>query len=258
LQVIMNLNNQLRQAWGPIEPTTLFSNNYSTSIAHHNKNPQFYDEIKVLLPLNLTEKHHLLFKFYHVSCTNARSTSNSLFSSDLSTSVSTTTTNGTDDTLSSISSSSTANRNIETLVGYAWLPIFKNGRLFSGEKTLPLAQNLSHGYLAFEKIGMGQIIGPDNIKWVDGMKPLFRVNLVAQSTVHTVDQHVANFYSQCEKLTGSRSPPLADSTPFLHNPTKRKAPDTPQQQLVPYNFEGEIKINLNNPNKEIARNSFKV
>ena len=32
------------------------------------RTPEFYDEIKVELPPKLTDKHHLLFSFYHISC----------------------------------------------------------------------------------------------------------------------------------------------------------------------------------------------
>ena len=30
--------------------------------------PDFYDEVKIKLPANLKDCHHLLFTFYHVSC----------------------------------------------------------------------------------------------------------------------------------------------------------------------------------------------
>jgi hypothetical protein len=89
---------------------------------------------------------------------------------------------------------------VETLIGYAWLPVFKSGRLLCGERALPVAQSLSTGYLTIEQIGMGQMIGPSDVKWVEYMKPLFKVSTVAASTVHTTDAHVANFYTQYEKL----------------------------------------------------------
>lgn len=41
---------------------------YFTSVTYHNKNPNFYDEIKIRLPADLSERHHLLFTFYHISC----------------------------------------------------------------------------------------------------------------------------------------------------------------------------------------------
>ena len=132
----------------------------------------------MLLPLNLTEKHHLLFKFYHVSCSNAKT-----FNSEASLSNAEADMNGELQT-------SKENKSIETLIGYAWLPIFKNGRLMTGEKNLPVAQTLCSNYLSFEQIGMGQSVGPSDIKWVENMKPLFRVHLVAQSSVHTIVSHI--------------------------------------------------------------------
>jgi hypothetical protein len=44
------------------------SSSYLSGVTYHNKTPQFYDEIKVRLPLNLSARHHLLFTFYHVKC----------------------------------------------------------------------------------------------------------------------------------------------------------------------------------------------
>ena len=39
-----------------------------TSVTYHNKSPDFYEEVKVRLPAHLTECHHILFTFYHISC----------------------------------------------------------------------------------------------------------------------------------------------------------------------------------------------
>ncbi|XP_021924154.1 dedicator of cytokinesis protein 6 isoform X3 [Zootermopsis nevadensis] len=39
-----------------------------TTVSYHNKSPDFYDEMKIKLPANLGDQHHLLFTFYHVSC----------------------------------------------------------------------------------------------------------------------------------------------------------------------------------------------
>jgi hypothetical protein len=36
-------------------------------VTYHSKQPQFYDEIKINLPANLTHNHHLLFTFYHIN-----------------------------------------------------------------------------------------------------------------------------------------------------------------------------------------------
>uniref|UniRef100_A0A8C8J219 Dedicator of cytokinesis 8 n=1 Tax=Oncorhynchus tshawytscha TaxID=74940 RepID=A0A8C8J219_ONCTS len=39
-----------------------------TPVTYHNKSPDFYEEVKIALPARLTERHHLLFTFYHISC----------------------------------------------------------------------------------------------------------------------------------------------------------------------------------------------
>ena len=73
--------------------------------------------------------------------------------------------------------------------------MFKNGRVTSGEKQLPVACNLPANYLAFEQIGLGQSVGPSNIKWVESMKPLFKVNLTVLSSVHTTVRLFSIFFN---------------------------------------------------------------
>lgn len=166
--------------------------------------------------------------------------------------------------LSSFSTSNIQQKHIENLIGYAWLPVFKNGRVLNAEKNLPIAQTLSNNYLSFEQIGLGQSIGPNDIKWVDNMKPLFKVNCICNSTVHTFDPHVANFYSQCEKLNATMQTKFMESnghTPngHVYNPAKRKAPVSPTTPTTIKNHENEeITIVVNDSNKEVIRNSFKV
>ena len=154
----------------------LFTSTYCTLINYHTKTPQFYDEIKLLLPLNLNEKHHLLFKFYHISCTNAANSS--LSSSNAET--------------ESSNQMHNIDSNIESLVGYAWLPLFKKGRLLVHNQkiNLPIAQTLPNQYLIFDTTNTHTIAANlsesiSQIKWVENMKPLFKVNCVVNSTVHT-------------------------------------------------------------------------
>ena len=45
-----------------------FSDNAYTAVTYHNKSPDFYEEIKIALPADLADYHHLLFTFYHISC----------------------------------------------------------------------------------------------------------------------------------------------------------------------------------------------
>lgn len=45
-----------------------YSTEAYTAVNYHNKCPAFYDEVKVALPANLMQNHHILFTLYHVSC----------------------------------------------------------------------------------------------------------------------------------------------------------------------------------------------
>lgn len=44
------------------------TNEAYTAVTYHSKTPVFYDEIKIKLPATLSDNHHLLFTFYHISC----------------------------------------------------------------------------------------------------------------------------------------------------------------------------------------------
>jgi hypothetical protein len=160
----------------------LFSTTFSTLISYHTKTPQFYDEIKFLLPLNLNEKHHLLFKFYHISCTNA---SNTALSANVETETNT-------------KMSENTENNIETLVGYAWLPLFKKGRILVHNQriNLAVAQTLPNQYLSYnsQTTTTNAIESTSQIKWVDNMKPIFKVNCIVNSSVHTYVKRVFLIY----------------------------------------------------------------
>uniref|UniRef100_A0A673BJF3 Dedicator of cytokinesis 9b n=1 Tax=Sphaeramia orbicularis TaxID=375764 RepID=A0A673BJF3_9TELE len=91
----------------------LFTKQAYAAVLHHQQNPEFYDEIKIELPTQLHEKHHLLFTFYHVSC----------------------------------DSNSKKKDVVETPVGSAWLPLLRDGRVIMNEQQLPVAVNLPGGYL---------------------------------------------------------------------------------------------------------------
>uniref|UniRef100_A0A8C6V1M5 Dedicator of cytokinesis 8 n=1 Tax=Neogobius melanostomus TaxID=47308 RepID=A0A8C6V1M5_9GOBI len=78
-----------------------------TSVTYHNKSPDFYEEVKIALPARLTEKHHLLFTFYHISCQHKQNQSGSC----------------------------------ENLIGYSWLPMQHNDRLQAGQFCLPIEKS---------------------------------------------------------------------------------------------------------------------
>ncbi|XP_053311314.1 dedicator of cytokinesis protein 9 isoform X6 [Spea bombifrons] len=146
----------------------VFVKNALACVLHHQQNPEFYDEIKIELPTQLHEKHHLLFTFYHVSCDTS-------------------------------SKGGTKKKDvIESQVGYAWLPLLKDGRVVTNEQNIPVSANLPAGYLNYQELGMGKHSGPE-IKWVDGSKPLLKVATHLVSTVYVQDQHLHNFFQYCQK-----------------------------------------------------------
>nr|XP_020657235.1 dedicator of cytokinesis protein 9 isoform X5 [Pogona vitticeps] len=146
----------------------IFTRQAFATVLHHHQNPEFYDEVKIELPTQLHEKHHLLFSFYHVSCDSS-------------------------------SKGTTKKKDIiETQVGYSWLQLLKDGRVVTNEQHIPVSAYLPSGYLSSQEPGMSKHAGPE-IKWVDGGKPLFKVSTHLVSTIYTQDQHLNNFFHYCQK-----------------------------------------------------------
>uniref|UniRef100_A0A8C3USL8 Dedicator of cytokinesis 8 n=1 Tax=Catharus ustulatus TaxID=91951 RepID=A0A8C3USL8_CATUS len=142
-----------------------------TAITYHNKSPDFYEEVKIKLPAKLTEKHHLLFTFYHISCQPKQGTS------------------------------------VETLLGYSWLPILLNDRLQTGHYSLPVALDklpLHYSIHSPEKIPSQT----PPIKWVEGHKGVFIVEVQAVSSVHTQDNHLEKFFTLCHSLENQVTFPI--------------------------------------------------
>ena len=113
-----------------------------------NRSPSFYDEIKIHLPAKLSDGHHLLLTFYHVSCQRKLELGSQL----------------------------------ETVVGYSWLPLLRDGRLLTGEFCLPVSVEKppSHYSMLHPEVHL------PNMKWVDNHKGLFAVNVDAVSSIHTL------------------------------------------------------------------------
>uniref|UniRef100_A0A7N8XWC5 Dedicator of cytokinesis 7 n=1 Tax=Mastacembelus armatus TaxID=205130 RepID=A0A7N8XWC5_9TELE len=80
-----------------------FSREAYTAVVYHNRSPDFHDEVKIKLPASLSDHHHILFTFYHVSCQQKQNTP------------------------------------LETPVGYTWIPMLQNGRLRTGHFCLPVS-----------------------------------------------------------------------------------------------------------------------
>lgn len=51
--------------WSLLRPP---STTTTVSSLYFCRSPEFYEEVKMKIPANLTDNHHLLFTFYHISC----------------------------------------------------------------------------------------------------------------------------------------------------------------------------------------------
>uniref|UniRef100_A0A672RFP0 Dedicator of cytokinesis 9 n=1 Tax=Sinocyclocheilus grahami TaxID=75366 RepID=A0A672RFP0_SINGR len=165
----------------------LFCKKAFAAVLHHQQNPEFYEEFKIELPAQLTDRHHLLFTLYHISC-------------------------------DSNSKASTKRREqVETQVGYAWLPLLKDGRVIMNEQQVAVAANLPSGYLSFQDNSSKQHTGQE-VKWVDGGRPLLKVSTQLVSTVYTQDQHLHNFFHHCQSIesTGQSGGELIKYLKSLH------------------------------------------
>ncbi|ETE65390.1 Dedicator of cytokinesis protein 9, partial [Ophiophagus hannah] len=153
----------------------IFTRQAFVAVLHHQQNPEFYDEVKIELPTQLHEKHHLLFTFYHVSCDSS-------------------------------SKGTTKKKDIiETQVGYSWLQLLKDGRVVTNEQHMPVSAYLPSRYLNSQESGISKHSSPE-IKWVDGGKPLLTISTHLVSTVYTQDQHLNNFFHYCQKtMSGAQA-----------------------------------------------------
>ena len=100
------------------------------------------------MPAKLTDSHHLLFTVYHVSCQRKLE----------------------------------LGAQLETVVGYTWLPLLRDGRLLTGEFCLPMSVEKppSHYSMLHPEVQL------PNMKWVDNHKGLFTVTVDAVSSIHTL------------------------------------------------------------------------
>ncbi|KAE8748545.1 hypothetical protein FOCC_FOCC004721 [Frankliniella occidentalis] len=145
-----------------------FASEAYTTVSYHSKCPDFYDEFKLKLPANLGDQHHLLFTFYHISCQRKEEKTT-----------------------------------VETPVGYTWLPVFRDGRLQTGEFCLPVM--MEHPPPNYSYIPPDVLL--PGTKWVDNHKGIFVVVLDALSSVHTQDKYLDKFLGLCAALEDGSIPP---------------------------------------------------
>ncbi|XP_057213628.1 dedicator of cytokinesis protein 8 isoform X2 [Triplophysa rosa] len=142
-------------------------------VTYHNRSPDFYDEVKIRMPARLTKKHHLLFTFYHISCQQKQNQTG----------------------------------NLETLIGYSWLPIWNNDRLQTGQQCLPIVlDKLPLNYSMHSPEKLPAQVPP--VKWMENHKGLFSLELACMSSVQTQDSHLERFFTLCHALEGKTTFPL--------------------------------------------------
>ncbi|XP_073941513.1 dedicator of cytokinesis protein Ziz isoform X2 [Choristoneura fumiferana] len=168
-------NKPLQVVYGRVGMTS----QYRCSVLHHNANPTWSDEVKIRLPTTITPLHHLLFTFYHISCDLTKKN----------------------------------DANVETCIGYAWVPLLKNNKFVDEIVNLSIATHLPSGYLSIQPLGLGKGNAGPEVIWVEGEKQLFRCQLVLDSTVATRDAHLHNLFVQAERLIRTNSPPTSPSPP---------------------------------------------
>ncbi|XP_061094663.1 dedicator of cytokinesis protein 7 isoform X12 [Conger conger] len=131
-----------------------------TAVVYHNRSPDFHDEVKIKLPASLTDHHHILFTFYHVSCQQKQNTP------------------------------------LETPVGYTWIPMLQNGRLRTGHFCLPVSlEKPPQSYSV-----LSPDVPLPGMKWVDNHRGVFNVDVVSVSTLHTQDQYLDKFFALVHAL----------------------------------------------------------
>uniref|UniRef100_A0A8C7QLJ2 Dedicator of cytokinesis 8 n=1 Tax=Oncorhynchus mykiss TaxID=8022 RepID=A0A8C7QLJ2_ONCMY len=142
-----------------------------TPVTYHNKSPDFYEEVKMALPARLTERHHLLFTFYHISCQQKQNQTGAS----------------------------------ETLIGYSWLPILSTDRLQTGQYCLPIAlDRLPVNYsLHSPEVTFLPSLSAEHSLSLCRTFPLSLQNIPSLS-----DNHLERFFTLCHALEGGVTFPL--------------------------------------------------
>ncbi|XP_052686723.1 dedicator of cytokinesis protein 7-like isoform X3 [Crassostrea angulata] len=168
-----------------------------TAVTYHNKSPDFYEEIKVKLPAKLTDAHHLLFTFYHISCQSKKNESGP----------------------------------VEVPVGYTWLPLCREGKLMIDDFSIPVSVDKlppSYSILFPDEYLYDRPTNLPNMKWVDH-KGLFNVSLRSMSSVHTQDDKLEKFLYNCRMTLEQKLPPRRTESQF-ENDLRLSIQDIPKSK----------------------------
>ena len=127
-----------------------------TSVNYHNRCPNFNEEFKLRLPTKINKQTHLFFTFIHVHTKQKNDTP------------------------------------IEEIVGYTWLPLWRDDFLQTGSFQLPvLAEAPTPGYSFLTPTNTDSMV---QVKWIDNHKPLFFIHLESFSSIFSQDPYVDRFF----------------------------------------------------------------
>ena len=148
-----------------------FTREVFTAVTYHNKTPDFYEEVKIKLPSNLRDHHHLLFTFYHITCKGQVK----------------------------------EGERIATPVGYTWIPLLEKGSIATGEHNLPVTSELPPPRFSYINTDRA----PPGFKWIDNKKCIFTVEVEAISSVHTENMELDTFLHKTAGLQLGQKPGTA-------------------------------------------------
>ncbi|CAD5111868.1 DgyrCDS1134 [Dimorphilus gyrociliatus] len=153
--------------------TSKFQREAYTAVTYHNRTPEYNDEIKIKLPADLTHLHFLLFTAFHVSCRRKED-----------------------------------GQQMETPVGYTWLPLLRDGQLKSGDFFLPMTTEKPSANLCICFPNESSLTNIPNVKWIDNRKEIFIVSINALTSVYAKDNYIDRFFDIYSKAENGLLPRL--------------------------------------------------
>jgi hypothetical protein len=151
-----------------------FTSSSTAAVLYHSSNPNFYEEVKISLPVHLHERHHLLFTFYHVAVEPPKGARHGKLPP------------------------------VESVIGYSWLRLLDASKLLNDTNQLPVSTSLPPGYLSVFQFGLNKGFSGPRVEWIDNCRPVFKVNTRLVSTVNTQDQPLQHFFWVCDNTNPSQ------------------------------------------------------
>ncbi|KAL9650385.1 hypothetical protein ABK040_016452 [Willaertia magna] len=156
-----------------------------SSVTFHERQPQFFDQIKIQLPIPLTENHHLVFEFRHISCKKKKNNNDS-----------------------------GVGRTESQVVGYSILNILEEGIVSGSEKKLPVYKSLLNGYMRKDV--------KKQMDCYNGGKGIFKLSVIPKTSLYPQDKNATAFlYKSSTILPSSKSPSRSPSSPVSQSDDSR-------------------------------------